>query len=142
MTNPFHPEDTALDAEIARVYSHLSHFAAEDDEYQQAVDQLSKLYKLKHDQEKLTLEFAIHDSKLDLERERHANEHELLSAKAEHEIAEAELERQSASRPWIQRVDPNTALTVAANIAIGLAVIKYEQTGVIATRVRDFMQKI
>lgn len=38
-------------------------------------------------------------------------------------------------------VDPNTLLTVLGNIAIGLSVLKYEQTGVITTRIRDFLVK-
>lgn len=41
-----------------------------------------------------------------------------------------------------KRVDPNTLLTIAGNLLIGLAVIKYEQTGVITTKVWSFLSKI
>lgn len=40
-----------------------------------------------------------------------------------------------------QSIDPNVALTVAGNLLIGLSVIKYEQTGVIATKVMSFLMK-
>lgn len=38
-------------------------------------------------------------------------------------------------------VDPNVLITVAGNLLIGLSVIKYEQTGVIATKVMSFLTK-
>ena len=40
-----------------------------------------------------------------------------------------------------KRVDPNTALTVAGNRAIGLAVIKHEKTSVITSKVWSFLTK-
>lgn len=122
--NPFLNEDTNLDAEINRVYSYLSHLDPNGEEYQKTVDQLKKLYALKHDMDKLNLEHHQFDTKIALEIEQEEHKKEL------------------ASKPWIKRVDPNTALTVLGNLAIGFAVIKYEQTGVISTRIRDFMQKI
>lgn len=38
-------------------------------------------------------------------------------------------------------VDPNTALTVAGNLAIGFAVIKHEKTSVITSKVWSFLTK-
>jgi hypothetical protein len=40
-----------------------------------------------------------------------------------------------------KRVDPNTVLTVAGNLAIGLAVIKHEKTSVITSKVWSFLTK-
>jgi len=40
-----------------------------------------------------------------------------------------------------KRVDPNTALTVAGNLAIGLAVVKYERTAVVTSKVWSFLTK-
>lgn len=122
--NPFPTEDTALDEEIARVYSQLTQFNAETDEYRNAAARLTELYKLRHDQ-----------FKLNLEARKSATEHELEQQKMDHQYDQD-------NRPWFQRVDPNTALAVAGNIAIGLAVIKYEQTGVISSKVWSFMKKI
>lgn len=41
-----------------------------------------------------------------------------------------------------KRVDPNAVLTVIGNLAIGLTVLKYEQTGVITTKVMQFLGKM
>ena len=41
-----------------------------------------------------------------------------------------------------KRVDPNVVLTVLGNLAIGLTVLKYEQTGVITTKVMQFLGKM
>ena len=38
--------------------------------------------------------------------------------------------------------DPNKLAMVAGNIFVALVVIKYEQTGVITTRLHNFLQKI
>lgn len=40
-----------------------------------------------------------------------------------------------------KRVDPNTALTVAGNLAIGVAVLKHERTAVITSKVWSFLTK-
>jgi len=133
--NPFQNEDTALDAEIARVYQHLSHFSAEDEEYQKASNQLSKLYAIKNDQNKLKLDLYQSNAKLDLERDQFAQ-------KIEMEKDQAEAEQQLKSKSFLKSVDPNTVLAVTGNLAIALLVVKYEQTGVIATKVQSFMKKI
>lgn len=41
-----------------------------------------------------------------------------------------------------QGLDPNTLVTVAGNLAIGLVVIKYEQAAVITSKIWSFMKKI
>jgi CHASE3 domain sensor protein len=87
--NPFNTEDSNLDEAIASAFADLKAHSADEEGYHKTVDQLTKLYALKH-----------------------------------------------------KRVDPNTVLTVAGNIFIGLAVIKYEQTGVISSKVMSFMKKI
>lgn len=124
MSYPFDHEDSALDAEIARVYEQLTTWGAEDEEYQKAVDQLTKLYKLKHDQSKLNLELYQTDSKNNLEAET------------------AQFEREQTTKSWLQRVEPSTVIAVAGNLAVALVVVKYEQTGVIASKVTSFMKKI
>lgn len=40
-----------------------------------------------------------------------------------------------------KRLDPNTVLTVAGNIAIGFAVINHERTAVITSKVWTFLMK-
>lgn len=122
--NPFLNEDTNLEAEINRVFSHLNRLDPDSDEYQKTVNQLKAFYALKHDMNKLNLEHHQFDTKIALEIEQEEHKKEL------------------DSKPWFKRVDPNTALIVIGNLAIGFGVIKYEQTGVISTRIRDFMQKI
>lgn len=117
-------EDHALSSEIARVYSCLADLDPTDDEYQKTMNQLSKLYALQNQTAQLTLQaqnqFATHQ--LDCDKNAWKEEQDEL--------------------PFYKRVDPNTLLTVAANIAVALAVIKYEQTGVISTKVLSFMRKI
>lgn len=122
--NPFLNEDSALDEAIASALTDLKSFSADEEGYQKAVDQLSKLYKLKHDNAKIALE--AHNT---------AEQHTLARQQWVHEVATEAL-------PFYRRVDPNTVLTVAGNIFIGLAVIKYEQTGVISTKVMSFMKKM
>lgn len=38
-------------------------------------------------------------------------------------------------------VDPNTLMTVAGNIFIGMAVLKFESTGVVTSKIWSFLQK-
>lgn len=124
MFDPFSINDQDLDAAIASAYNDLSQFKADEDGYQKAVDQLSKLYKLRTDMARLNLEAQESAAKQLLANDQNAWQEE------------------QDQRPFYRRVDPNTALTVAGNILIGLAVIKYEQTGVISSKVMTFMRKI
>lgn len=124
MIDPFQIEDPALDEAIASAHADLKSFSADEEGYQKAVDQLSKLYKLKHD-----------IAQLRLQAHNEAAAHQLA---ADQNAWKEEQE----SLPFYKRVDPNTALTVAGNLAIGLAVIKYEQTGVISSKVWSFMKKM
>jgi hypothetical protein len=39
-------------------------------------------------------------------------------------------------------LNPNTVATVIGNFAIGLAVLKYERTGVVTSKIWSFMKKI
>lgn len=41
-----------------------------------------------------------------------------------------------------KRVDPNVVLTVLGNLLVGMTVLKYEQTGVITTKVWQFLGKM
>ena len=122
--NHFLPEDSALDEAIASAFADLASHNASEDNYQKTVDQLSKLYALKNQQDKINLEFQQSEAKHTLEQQAQDYQYDLDQL------------------PFYKRVDPNVALTVAGNIFIGLAVIKYEQTGVISTRIKDFMKKI
>lgn len=122
--NPFLPEDSALDDAIASAFADLGRFHAEEEGYQKAIDQLSKLYKLKNEQNKINLEFSKSDAEHTLEQQKQDHQYDL------------------DNRPFFKRVDPNTALIVAGNLFVGLAVIKYEQTGVISSKVMSFMKKI
>lgn len=124
MFDPFDHEDDDLTEEIARVYTHLKSFSAEDKEYQQAAHQLTALYALKNQTAQLNLQaqkdFAAHQ----LESDKNAWQEE------------------QDSRPFLQRVEPGTIVTVAGNLVIALIVIKYEQSSVISTKVTNFMKKI
>ena len=122
--NPFPTGDSNLDEAIESAFADLKSYSANEEGYQTTVDQIAKLYKLKHDQSKLNLELHQTDSKITLE------------------AAQVDAEAQQKAKPFYKRVDPNTALTVAGNLLIGLAVIKYEQTGVIATKVQSFLKKV
>lgn len=124
MFDTFNTTDTNLEAAIASAYSDLSKFKADEEGYRNAVDQLTKLYKLK-----------IDTAKLHLEADETAAKHQLAAD-------QNAWQEEQDQRPFYRRVDPNTALTVAGNILIGLAVIKYEQTGVISSKVMSFVKKI
>jgi predicted ATPase len=123
MINPFPIEDPALDEAIASAYADLKSHSADEEGYQKAVDQIVKLYKLKND----ALQ-AYQDA-------------QQFEAKHMLELEQQEYQVSQDGRAFWKRVDPNTALTVAGNIAIGLAVIKYEQTGVVSSKVWSFMKK-
>lgn len=124
MTNILHREDPALESAIASAYSDLTKFGAQTEEYQSAVDNLSKLYKLKHDTAKLLLDAKLSD-----------DQHQLEVDKFEHQL-------DADALPFYKRVDPNTVVTVAGNLLVAYAIIKYEQTGVITTKAMSFMRKI
>lgn len=117
-------EDHDLDAAITAAYARLKTFEAEEDGYHTTLNRISELYKLKFDAANIRLEAQQHDDK-----------HTLEVVVAEHQL---DLD----ARPFYKRVDPNTALTVAGNLLVGLAVVKYEQTGVISSKVMSFMKKI
>ena len=124
MFDPFNHEDPALDAAIAAAYSHLETLEADTDEYEKTVDQISKFYALKNQTAELNFKAQT----------------EAVTQKRA--FGESQWEAEQADLPFYRRVDPNTALTVLGNLTVALIVIKYEQTGVIATQVRNFMQKI
>lgn len=123
MFNPFILEDQNLDSEIITVYRHLSTLSPEDKEYQQTLDQLSKLYKLKHDLAELNLKAQ--------------KDH------AAHQLAcdQNAWSEEQDQRPFFARVEPNTVLTVAGSLLTALIVVKYEQTGVISSKALSFLRK-
>lgn len=124
MFNPFDREDTDLNDAIRRAHSDLDQFKAHEQDYQKAVSQLSQLYRLKYERAELNLKaqttFAAHQ----LECDKNAWQEE------------------QDERSWFERVDPSTVVAVAGNLVIALIVVKYEQTGVISSQVRNFMKKI
>lgn len=122
--NPFEYEDHDLDVAIASVFNELATMQVDGDSYQKATNQLNKLYALKHEQIRIELEYQIH-----------ADKQTLAQQEQDHQYDQDNL-------PWHKRLDPNAVLAVAGNIFIGLAVIKYEQTGVISSQVRHFIRKI
>ena len=124
MFDPFDIEDTDLDEAIASAFADLRHHKADSDEYRKAVEQLSKLYALKNQTAQLNLQAQQSAAAQQLANDQNAWQEE------------------QDQRPFYRRVDPNTALTVAGNILIGIVVIKYEQTGVISSKVMSFMRKI
>lgn len=123
MFNPFDHEDSALDNAIATAYEHLKKSDADSEEYQKIVSQISALYALKNQNAQLSLQaqqtYAAHQLACDVNT----------------------WQEEQDALPFYMRVDPNTVLTVLGNLAIGLAVIKYEQTGVVSSKVWSFMKK-
>lgn len=124
MFNAFDHEDIDLDEAIASAYSDLKSFSADEDGYQKAVDQLSKLYALKNQTAQLNLQ---------------AQQSAAAQQLANDQNAWCEEQDQ---RPWFKRVEPSTVVTVAGNLVVALLVVKYEQTGVISSKVTSFMRKI
>lgn len=132
MFDPFAHEDSQLTEEIRRVHSILSHLNPDEDGYQKTSSQLSHLYRLKYESAQLSLQsqqsFAAHE----------------LAAAAQ-QLAHDESrwkEEQEERLSWFDRVEPSTVVTVAGNLLVALIVVKYEQTGVISSQVRNFMKKI
>jgi hypothetical protein len=124
MINPFPHEDPALTAAIASAHSDLKSHSADSAEYAAAVNQLTKLYNIQNNllQAYQTAQQFEHEHSLNLER--------------------LGLEEAAAEKKFWERISPDTALTVAANLAIATLVTKYERTGVIRTVIKDFIKKI
>lgn len=138
MFDPFSIEDTDLDHAIASAFADLKSFSADEPGYERTVEQLKELYAIRNKM----VELNLRSQESAAEQQLDAVKHQL--AVDQHQLAcdQNAWSEEQDSRPFWKRVDPNTALTVAGNIAIGLAVIKYEQTGVIGTKVMSFMRKI
>lgn len=124
MFDPFDHEDYDLDAAIASAYEDLKKFKAEEEGYQKAVNQLTSLYALRNQTAQLNLQAQQSAAAQQLANDQNAWKEE------------------QDALPFYKRIDPSQALAVAGNIFIGLAVIKYEQTGVISSKVFSFMKKI
>lgn len=124
MFDPFNTEDSALDEAIASAFADLKSFSADEEGYQKALDQLSKLYALKNQSAQLSLQAQ--------------------QSYAAHQLASDQnaWQEEQDCLPFYKRVDPNVVLTVSGNLLIGLIVVKYEQTGVISSKVMSFMKKI
>lgn len=124
MFNPFNIEDSDLDEAIASAFTDLKSHSADEEGYQKTVDQLTKLYALKNQTAQLNLQAQ--------------------QSGAAHQLAQDQStwKEEQDSLPFYKRVDPNTALTVAGNLLIGFAVIKYEQRSVVSSKVMSFMRKI
>lgn len=124
MFDPFSHEDHDLSEAIASALADLKSFNADDEGYEKTVNQLTKLYAIKHDADQLNLQAQKDHASHQLECDKNTWQEE------------------QDQRPFYMRVDPNTLLTVAGNAFVALAVIKYEQRGVIASKVMTFMKKI
>jgi hypothetical protein len=131
MFDPFNHEDTDLTDEIRRVHSILSTFSPEDEEYHKAAQQLSHLYRLKHE-----------SAQLNLQSQQSFAAHELAVAAQQLAHDESRWQEEQEERSWFKRVDPSTVVTVAGNLVIAVIVVRYEQTGVISSQVRNFIKKI
>ena len=123
MFDPNAHEDTTLEKEIDRVHTHLTSLTPDSDEYEQTIDQISKLYALRNA-----------NNQLSLQAQKEYAAHELATSNAAHEKEQTKL-------PFYKRVDPNTALSVAGSLLTAVIVVKYEQTGVISTKAMSFMRK-
>lgn len=123
MFDPFNIEDRDLDDAIANIYTDMKKFTADDEEFQKAVTQLSKLYALKNE-----------TAQLNLQSQQSAAAQQLA-------YDESRWKEEQAEIPFYARVSPDTALTVAGSLITALIVIKYEQTGVISSKVKDFIRK-
>lgn len=123
MFDPNAHEDTTLEKEIDRVHTHLTSLTPDSDEYEQTVNQITKLYALRNA-----------NNQLSLQAQKEYAAHELATSKTIYEEEQAKL-------PFYKRVDPNTALSVAGSLLTAVIVVKYEQTGVISTKAMSFMRK-
>lgn len=83
-------------------------------------------------QEDPALEKAIADAYYDLE--------DLDAQSKAYKSAVAQIVKLNSMRP--KRIDPNTLLIVLGNIYIGHKVLKHEQTGVIVTKLWQFLSKV
>lgn len=131
-------EDTDLEEAIASAYRDLKSFSADEEGYQKAVDQLSKLYALQHQTAQLNLQAQTASAAHQLAD----SQHQL--AEDQHKLACSQVvwQEEQDARPFYMRISPDTALTVAGNLAVALIVIKFEQQNVISTKLMNFMKKI
>ena len=136
--NPFDHEDSALDEAIASAFTDLRHHTADSEEYQKTLTQLSKLYAIKRETAQLTLQAQQATAADEMSNYQHELEIE------RHQLAcdQQTYEREQCNLPWYKRVDPNTAVSVAGSLLTAVIVVKYEQTGVISSKVMSFMRKI
>lgn len=124
MFDPFAHEDTILEKEIDRVHMYLATLSPESDEYGKTASQLTKLYALR-----------TSGSQISLQAQKDHAAHQLACDKqAWEQMPEEQLK-------FYERIDPNTALTVAGSLLTAIIVVKYEQTGVISSKVMSFMRK-
>lgn len=123
MFDPFNFEDDDLTEAIRSAYADLKSFTADDEGYQKTVDQLTKLYALKNQ-----------TAQLNFQAQTESATHKRAQAESQWEAEQAEL-------PFYKRVSPDTIVAVAGNLLVAVVVVKYEQTGVIASKVTSFMRK-
>ncbi len=123
MFTPFDHEDTDLDEAIASAYERLKTFNAEDDGYQTTLNHISKLYKLKNEIATINLQAQ--------------KDH------AAHQLAcdQNTWQEEQDEKPFLQRLSPDVVLTVGGSLVTALIVVKYEQTGVISSKVMSFVRK-
>lgn len=138
MTNPFPHEDSDLDAAITSVFADLRNHKADSKEYADAANQLSKLYKLRNDTLQLHQDAEESERKHELE----VNKLTLETDKLALETDSHEYQIEQNDRSFLARISPDTALSVVANLAVALIVVKYERTGVISTQVRHFIKNL
>lgn len=124
MFDPFVTEDSDLDTAIADLFANLARHDGSSEEYQKTADQLTKLYALKNATAQLTLQAQQSSAAQQLANDQNAWQEE------------------QDMQPFWKRIEPNTVAVVAGNLAVAVVVVKYEQTGVIASKVLSFMRKI
>jgi hypothetical protein len=141
MFDPNAHEDTTLEAEIDRVHSYLKSYDPDSDEYRQTINQLTRLYDLRNANNQLSLQAQKDSAASELAYEQLSYESEKSAAEQAHAESLLVWEQEQAQLPFLMRVSPDTWVTVAGSIAVAVMVVKYEQTGVIASKVMTFMRK-
>lgn len=121
--NHFPVEDSQLNDAIAAAFRKLATLDPIEEDYHNTIAQIEKLHKLKNDGDKVALEAYQTDIKREFDQ------------------AAADAQYDFANQPFYRRVDPNTAATVAGNLLVALVVVHYEQRGVIATKLSNFIMK-
>ena len=111
-------------------------------DYGNKVDNLVKLYKLKFEDDRLSIDYDLKNREVSIQENKNDQESKLKELEQSRLELELAKEKQYQKLPWYRKVSPETKALVAANIVGIGAILLHEQVQPIGTKALGLVLKL